>query len=434
MKRIATVLLAAILLISLAACNIKTGAKTTPCQDAQALIDQGNISQAYELLRNSNDVEAKRMLENFAFAPLSCVYKGHSQQFTYDNDGNLIKYNDCAGTVREYTYFPNGHVQTENIIYQEICSYITYDTNGNILTLDRTYPHGDYQIDRYTYDEAGQMLSYISDRSCTNNDITEGFAYDTSGNCTSHIKSTSSGTVTNEYLYDDFNRIIYEKKNEYGHQSEHYYEYDDSGNLIRSSTVYQLGPSAKHTYEYDSNNRCIKQCFYVDDLIKYSDTIEYDANGNKTLNERLDFDNSRTRETYQYDLSGNLIEYRRAKDGVTVALTNNTYDDLGQMLSSLIQKQGEDNAYITFQYSNNELGRPTKIIRHMNNIFQEHVEYSYDDFGNIVGAKYFAEDGTLNYEYAAEFELKYYPHGVPECIRDYFDDVKLDDYYHAENG
>lgn len=64
------------------------------------------------------------------------VYKysnGHSNEYTYDSNGNALTYKNSDGYSYEHTYNSNGKVLTyEN---SDGFSYeYTYDSNGNMLT------------------------------------------------------------------------------------------------------------------------------------------------------------------------------------------------------------------------------------------------------------------------------------------------------------
>ena len=123
-----------ILLCMLTACDEEKhddSEEITDYQHARVLISFGKIEQAYDLLLNSDDADAKLLLENFAFLPHSIRYdENRFREFAYDSTGNLLRnsYYEHGKVCEEdiYTYYASGKVHT-------------YETDGFFLHFIYTY-------------------------------------------------------------------------------------------------------------------------------------------------------------------------------------------------------------------------------------------------------------------------------------------------------
>ncbi len=106
--------------------------------------------------------------------------KGHyDQRWVYDEKGNLIREtHDLYGKTHEITY--------------------TYDENGNMLTMVKTYDDGRVVETVWTYDENGNQLTM---RRTGWEDAEASYVYDAQGNLIQSTSITSAGTSTTTYTY-----------------------------------------------------------------------------------------------------------------------------------------------------------------------------------------------------------------------------------------
>lgn len=190
---------------------------------------------------------------------------------TYDDKGNLIcqeSFTDgIAGSVIEYTYDADGKrtsqtTTTDHPTMGLWINEVTFDTNGNILTMRSTmegtesYP-GSGTFVTYTYDEHGNQIEsvqtgYTNDPGAVagagrtvsevmDGKITKTTSYDPEGNVTETREFTWDGNVQTEKVYSsDGNLTLTGTRT-----------YDDAGNLLISETVSEYSTS-RSTYTYQA--------------------------------------------------------------------------------------------------------------------------------------------------------------------------------------
>ena len=102
-KKALSITLVILLLLSLTACGQKAEkpADTAPPEDANyvaamAKLEEGNLTEAYDLFKASADPKAAEMLEKFVFVPTTVTCKDskgadYTTTYTYDERGNLLE-------------------------------------------------------------------------------------------------------------------------------------------------------------------------------------------------------------------------------------------------------------------------------------------------------------------------------------------------------
>ncbi len=363
MKKIVSLFLALLILVSLCACKdgdtssnasqTESGGETTSSdvKKALSLIELGDVKEAYKTLFLSTDSEAKEMLSDFIVvsteeisyfdeqSPESIL---RSTKRRYDERGNLV-YEDNGSKILEYTY----------------------DENNNVLSVKEIFES--YTIDlNYTYDDKGREIKR------------------------EHIQTNSNGrkeTYVYETQYDDHDNVVYYKTisdGQFLHETEFTYKYDDQGRMTYKKGDDPFGEEV--TYAYDEKGNLVEECMDGRDKIIYT----YDSE-NRLVSEvyESDFDMARYRFEYTFDANGNLIkEYRWENGGNSEKWYEYTYDSENrEVKKAYTHKSGKIDEGYVYEFTYNEKGLKIKENRTNRDEDTERksiVEYTYDDCGNVV--------------------------------------------------
>lgn len=271
--------------------------------------------------------------------PLSKTVGDKTEQYTYV-DGNLTQLIDAKGVSTTYSYNALGQPVSETV-GEETTSY-SYDNKGNVLITTDALGN---TVSR-TYDGNGLVTSETD----ANGNTTY---YSYNGNMKPEYITFCDGTYI-YYDYDSEDRLV-SVKDQKGNVS--YTEYDKAGRVIRKSNA------EKNTieYTYDNIGNVLSTVNYDGGIIEYS----YDNNSNVLT---------------QKDTLGNI--------------TTNTYDRFGRVITSTNAMGG-----IT-QYEFSLSGNLLKITNPLNNT----SEYTYDVYGNKLTEKDFNGNQTV-YTYDANNNL-----------------------------
>jgi YD repeat-containing protein len=210
------------------------------------------------------------------------------------------------------------------------------------------------------------------------------------------------------------------------------YEYDDKGNLIKSSepsislpliytpeynedgSLKTLDPQelTTHIYQYDENGILVKETSTGDG---FENIVEYDEKGNtiriksKSLTSEKEHtteyeydDNDRqiksilsdgTVTTFEYDENGNKI-----KSVSTDGRFDSTfeYDENGNMI---LETSGTTTWAYEYDSKGNKIKYTVSDSDEKSGAFTSVTEYAYDEFGNLI--KETTEDSTTLYEYTS---------------------------------
>ena len=417
--------------------------------DLDYVIDQMGYKTEYRylaghLMSEYYDPSGKRLTKNF-----------------YDKAGRLIKSIDADGNVVEYTHDIDGREEivkdkldrTHLYVYDEQGNVIsqtnplgettthTYDSKGRELTV--TNPLGESTTNEYdakgnlisttdalgnsestTYndknsptsisDKNGNTLNivyndYNSPRSITTpSGAKTTYYYDKYGN---KIKSINENNQTTTYEYDEHyitliggvsskGNLLKETRPN-GVVIEH--SYDDSNNLLSTTTTYPNGDKTTTSNRYDAFNSIIS----TTDEHGLTTTYEYDARGNKIS--QTDSQNRVTK--YSYNSQNRLIK-TEYPDGTT---ESKTYDAMGNLISETNQ-EGETTSYeydgadrlikttypdgSTTQTKYDEAGRVVKTVDQRGN----ETSFEYDAVGNKIKTTD-ALGGETKYSYDANGNL-----------------------------
>ena len=326
-----------------------------------------------------------------------------TEQYFYDNSGNLVKIIDSDGNVTSTEYNSMGKVSSATDEKGRKTSY-DYDNFGNIVKI--SYPDG--TTETFTYDREGNNLT-ATDRLGRTVTMT----YDKVGNLLS--KTYPNGAVVT-YTYDNNYNLVSETSASGGTT---YYEYDKIGrntaitDALGNKTEFSYNAKSQlesmtdpmgnvYTYSYDDNGNRIKTTYPDGSSV----SSVYDARGRVTS--QTDQHGYKTK--YAYDGGDRLT-------GVTDALgnvTRYTYDEVGNM-TSVTDANGN-----TTRYTYDDFGRVIKTINALGNT----SEVTYDESGNVLTSTDFGgnlttytyddldrvsskttPDGTVSYTYTADGKI-----------------------------
>ena len=413
-----------------------------------------------------------------------------------DHSGNLIKVTDQAGVLlSEYQYNADG------IMVKSSDKSITYDEAGRVASY--TYDNGAYTKFTYSQSEYENLQSYqhkviMKDSpyfftNTINTETSAGASFRTEITEQYYDDSNVSQTRRCMYIYEgeeeQYHLItdIYGKpisiytKNQDGSSESTGYEYDAGGKLIRTNNTayfYDSNGNCSRTEEYDSENQMYYITYYVcdqnanvtksavleisyedyynksipefyDETLTYSEVMEYTYNSDGTLSKSEDVLNGNA-VTYQYDPYGNVTKAASTSetdDGTTLAVTDYTYDILGNLLTA--QSDSSTASYI-YDAAGRQLRSDTDgsvsrtLYDNRGRVVQQIDPDVYDPAKDGLPAENTYSDPSAGhtYEYAENgnlvsettkygMETKYTYSKIGNLIQKHFD---LYDYYYLENG
>ena len=287
--------------------------------------------------------------------------KGRKTTYDYDDFGNLVKISYSDGTTETFTYDREGNNLTATDRLGRTVT-MTYDKVGNLLS--KTYPNG--ATVTYSYDKNYNLISetsasggttyYEYDKIGRNTAITDAL-----GNRTSFAYNSKSQL---ESMTDPMGNV-------------YTYSYDDNGNRIK--TTYPDGSSVSSTY--DARGRVTSQT----DQHGYKTKYAYD--GGDRLTSVTDALGNTTK--YTYDEVGNLTSVTDANGNVT----RYTYDDFGRVIKTT--NALGNTSEVTYDESGNVL-TSTDFGGNL-------TTYTYDSLDRVSSKT--TPDGTVSYTYTADGKI-----------------------------
>ena len=218
----------------------------------------------------------------------------------------------------------------------------TYNAQGQLTRHERNQVYGEEDkayVVTYTYNELGQRsLSLYS----TPEETTETrYTYDGRGYLAT-AQTFRNNVLCSEYLYVQGQVSRHTEYSDDGTCAVYQQEYDESGNLLFSSTYSpEDGHSSSTTHEYDGQNREVRAETYSDGALIGRDEYEYDSQGrqvrvNRYTGNGADLrlyyaevceygESGETRHGYTYDANGALLfenQYQFDAQGRELRLEN----------------------------------------------------------------------------------------------------------------
>lgn len=436
MKRVLLLILAAVILLSLASCN-QTGSNSSTASDtvsenkspqsiatAKALIKEGKYAEAYAALYpDRENAEVKAMLEGFLVAPTRTDYKSYLsynyvRETEYNEHGDVIR--RCA-LDQKYSYG------------ETVCEYeYVYDENGNMLKkTEKDSWYDTVTVTEYEYDSQNRLVKII------NEDKTTEYAYDDAGNIAKETVLRGTDNVSETlYTYDEFGNVLSESEyfnGEFSRSHSYTYVYNDHNDIVSTddsySTVFNgetITNEAKSTceYTYDSLGRAIKtvsegnagknvkEFEYNDngDVVKetvntiaYTTVSEYEytySNGKITKERMVQNTWSNDFLDEEYDDRGNIT--MRKSDGSLIK-HEYVYDKNGFIIKETLTTEGDDyygkTSVTIIEYTNDEQGRVLKSVSVDEKGKANTKEYTYDSDDRILKETWTESYGEYNNTY-----------------------------------
>ena len=339
--------------------------------------------------------------------------EGNQLNISTDTKGQILNITDISGTKIVFSYSNDKLVKIEDIKNNSVIQTVSYVYNEDNLVkvvypggMENHYEYTDNRLTRisssgkdsqgkikecdiayYTSGQYEGMVQSVTDTI----DVTTAYTYDFEN----HITVVSDSTTDNanvrkmRYTYNNalavtkeedlnleindkqVNEVTYENPSstsidpdrpasstdQYGNIT--YYEYDDNGNLIK--TTYPDGSTETATYDMETNdlltskdrNGLITENTYSEGLLsevktgglvteKYTYYSENDYGIEGLIKEETDIHGNVT--AYTYDTKGNVITTNQKIDGIS-HITTNTYDAKGQLIKT-VDPEGVCTEYI----------------------------------------------------------------------------------------
>ena len=327
-KRLFAMLLSALLLANVSACNtdkpydntetLETLNETTTEQEpeepksndqlyAEALtkLAEGDLYGAYDIFLCISDyVDVSDYLDDFMFQMETSQYGDHTNSYEYDSYGRrtavkTVYADGSADRPHFYRYDENGY-----LIYVKNREGITlyeYDTMGR--PIKQTGPYG---VVTLQYDNNGNITQSVGWGYIQEN------KYDASGNRIENVLKIDSGLYLQTTVYeynahgDLIKEILYETGGAVFVRIDRQFEYDERGNKIRC--INNETNRITNEWEYDEQGNIIKFASYYKNSAPIIFCYEYDEDGREIEQRRLEGDVTRSHTRFEYDVYGNLLK------------------------------------------------------------------------------------------------------------------------------
>ena len=203
-----------------------------------------------------------------------------------------------------------------------------------------------------------------------------------------------------KYTYDEAGNLI--SKNEYDWRGRdlglHRYEYDDSGNMLKDTRYYTTGTMREQQeYEYDNSGNMLKEIRYTNYGIVswYEYEYEYDNAGNMIRRIGYDSDgNINSWHEYKYDNAGNILnDTKFSLDGSIDGWMEYEFDSLGNIIRETFRFSGGV-IYEWTEYEYDNAGNMIKDTHNRNSGMCHRDEYEYDESGKVIKKTLYARNGT----------------------------------------
>ena len=335
------------------------------------------------------------------FDGISNTIKMPTEEFFYDNNGNLAGRKDPTGCLWNTVYDSRNRkiaevapaVKRSDNTYARPMSKIVYDNLGNpISTIDANGNQTDTEFDSANRAIKITFPAVQVEQGSTLQRPVETKSYDKNGNVISSVNPR--GIITNTE-YNSFNKPVKITKNAGDAEANQIIEelsYDGNGNL----EVITDGNGNKTKYVYDAMNRRTSAIYGYESETTRTDTWVYDAlNMTNRKGVAITYDarnrilteNSRT---YAYDPAGRILSV----SGYPNANVSYSYDALGRILSETNGGRTHNYAYdLSSHRVKSDYGlSPTQLTP------THSLSYKYDSNGRLVSITD-QQNRTTSYSY-----------------------------------
>lgn len=372
MKKIISIVLASVLVLSLlAACGNQKG-EENPKADATVKQPQSNdpgsnITEPSETKPEEQGVTAQRISKiSWTMIEDDETYS-IVDEYEYDESSNItrwVRYVDDE-LSHDYQYAKSMEKPLVTSGSYENTWVYSYDANGNLIRY--TVGDGDaYATFAYENGELVESAEYWGE-SCTkrkyneNGDPVESLEY--------HDEELYRKTV---WTYDDTGNLLETESYQNGEiSSSTIFQYDENGHLLEEISYENGVISQKTIFDYDENGNQTKRLYYSNDMIAYSDsglqlksgyTWEYDSNGNLVAESFEDYEHHALCHSDRYEYTSGGLPSRELHyycDGSLATEVNCEYDSMGNLLKKIFRGEYGEDLRFTFEY--NEDGFLTEL-------------------------------------------------------------------------
>ncbi len=234
---------------------------------------------------------------------------------SYNDDGYLTEsyylyngsYSDGSPTKKVYNYNGDNQIISINNISPKKTKYSTdvkfiYNGKGHLTSKETIYPDGDKYIDRYQTDNKGRIVKKESYNK--KNQLSSETEIRYNGSKRTEVRtsySTKDGSINGTYttVYKNDKSTSYTSESKWSNNTSSY-EYDNKGNLIKSTSKGKNTYVYNYNYIYDNKDNWIKQhyksssydSFYFREIIfkngKVTGSTDFDRN---FINRHANYDN-----------------------------------------------------------------------------------------------------------------------------------------------
>ena len=298
------------LTLSLALCLVSCGpdARETKYNDALAMIESGNYTEAYAAFKELGDYkDSQKHLERFIYFRTKITYDLYDKAGVmtttlgkFNLPSRMVSVADTGTKDGTYTYDEQGNLKRQQVDIDGLIAAFdyTYDENNRLIkaeysengvvSITHEYPQNEMGLDAKDIYTVNGVVAYEST-----------YTYDEQGR-----------KIKTEYISEVYGSCIYT------------FTYDEKGNLVEEKNVSLDGSETyyHYTYTYDESGKLASGVYvYYDE--RYTGRFEYDAAGNITLDEYTNEDGTKDEYTKEYDENGNLVhaEWKYANGDVETA-------------------------------------------------------------------------------------------------------------------
>lgn len=322
---------------------------------------------------------SKTEYNDFGFITFQSDRDGFTNEFVYDEKGNLIETKFCGNPISFISYYENGLVKT--VSENEIEYFYEYNNFGSPIKITETDNNGNLYSETWAYDSKNRMVSYIN----SSNQKLEVF-YDDDSYCeitgdkkTVYYKNINQDifkveetdlltgkSLCKEIIYDKLSRPVKVLLN-----NKQYLTYDyDKPQLMTECTIWDLNDTSKGlrmNYAFDFKNRLIKESRnFIENNLQNEEKVLYKVSYE-------DFDDGFSMLVQKGEMDGNKYFYNNKNRLVKIEYPNGKIERRSYTKTGKIDSIVTGNSRVDFLYGNNG---NTSVITTNNNHTQSSMIYN----------------------------------------------------------